>query len=483
MPVQLLQRLIAFRRRVRTRLFAFGLCTAVSGAVFAFLALVVLDRLLDLPPVPRLVAAVLFALGAVVALLHWVVRPLWRPITLGQIAGTLEEYFWPLEGGAGAKLDDRLSSTVEFLQGNQAGSDEMRRLVVANTDRIVQNIRFRDALSLRPLFIRGAALTVAVLLLLVTVLASPGFARMGLQRYLTPFSAPRWPREVQIVPLSADSRVAVGESMTLRMKVIRGLTPTLRGVVHLRTPDGQVTTQAMQRREHNQYVCTVSPITEDLTCWFEAGDDDTRHRPLEIRVVQRPVVVQALASIDPPPYAPEAPPLVVDLQAGDISAVAGSTITASVRASKPIASDSSGQPRASLEFDSGLRVPLHRSDDRRAQWLEGTFELLESTEFRVRLTDTDGFENPGGRPYRLAAQPDETPTVILHEPSGLAEATPTGSVALSVQAEDDFGITDLDVLGRTIDSKTPISQPITDRMSVHTEGRGEPVLPTTHHLN
>ena len=126
--------------------------------------------------------------------------------------------------------------------------------------------------------------------------------------------------------------------------MIRGLTPILRGVVHLRTPDGQITTQAMQRQGQNQYVCTVSPITEDLTCWFEAGDDDTRHLPLQVRVVQRPVVVQALASIDPPPYAPEAPPLVVDLQAGYISAVVASTVTVSVRASKPIARDSSGQP-------------------------------------------------------------------------------------------------------------------------------------------
>ena len=43
---------------------------------------------------------------------------------------------------------------------------------------------------------------------------------MGLRRYAVPFGPAQWPRDVEILPLSGDARVAVGEAILLR---IRGL--------------------------------------------------------------------------------------------------------------------------------------------------------------------------------------------------------------------------------------------------------------------
>ncbi len=470
----LIERLMAFRRLLRARLALFGAISTAACAVGGVMLLVGLDWLLELPTWPRLVAGLAFVIVWTAATIHWLVRPLLRPIGLGQIAGTLEEYDWPFDGGRRGKLDDRLSSTVDFLTGNPAGSEQMRRQVVASTDHLVEHIHFTEVLSLRPILHRAAGLAILAVLAGIITAAAPEFSRIGLRRYLSPFSDLRWPRDVQIVPLTGSLQVPMGEPAHLRLRIARGLTPTLRGVVHLRDGGGRVTHLAMQREGRDHFVCTLSAVSEDLTAWFEAGDDNTRDRPIEIRVVQRPVVVQAAATIEPPDYASNAAATVLDLQAGPISAVIGSAVTVSVRLSKPLGSDAAGCPTAALDFADGQTLALHRSDAGPESSLEGTFDLNGDVEFRIRATDADGWDNAAVRFYRIVAVPDETPIVVLLEPKSLVEVTPQGSLALLVRAEDDLGLTDLSIVAQGLGADNALRTSIADRLTV--VGDGERVV-------
>ena len=466
---RLLQRLIDLRRTVRRRLILCGACALTAVGILGFLAIALVDWLLWLPPVPRVILGLAYLVGGGALLWQWLLRPARAAFGLNQIAAKLEEYNWRIGEGQTARLEDRLSSTVEFLLGNQAGSEQMRERVIANTDRIVERMHFRDALAAGPLAVRGLGLLAAVVVFGTVLWAAPGFVQTGLQRYVAPTSAIEWPREVQIVPLTGDMLVAVGESATLRMRVIRGHDPGLRCVMHLRSSDGQRSTLTMRREGESEYTTTISAITEDLSYWFKAGDDSTADRPLHIRVVPRPTVVEALATVHPPPYALYATPVLSDLTGGDLSAVAGSRLRVSIRSNKPVRAEADGTADASLECTDDSRHPL-RFADAGGQALEAEFDLIADTQFRARLVDTDGFENRTGRVYRIRALADQPPNVVLVEPRSVTEVTPDGSVSLLIRADDGFGITDLRLVGRNLDTEEPFELPFTDRMTVSRAG-------------
>lgn len=479
---RLIERLTALRRKVRRRLVLFGVCSICSSVLAGFLLLVLLDWWLWMPPAVRLVVGLAFVAGGIAATVHWLIRPLREQVSISQLAAKLEEYHWPLENSSEGLFEDRLSSTVQFLLGDQAGSEEMRRKVIANTDRIVRRIQFADALSSRPLLVRAASVGVILLALVLVVQVWPAFAATGARRYATPFSGLEWPREVEILSLSQDASVPVGEALTLRMRIVRGLSSTLRPMTYLRSPQGEISRLAMQREGEADYTCTVAPITEDLVCWFVAGDDETSDDAISIRVVRRPAITEALLAIVPPAYAPEAPTVVVDLDAGEIAAVKGSMLEVSLRTSKPIRSSDSSRAEAAIAFTSGDTAPLRfaSGDSARRDELEGTFKLDEDADFRFHVVDDHGFENHGARRYRVRAEDDQMPGVVLLEPRGVTEITPDGSVSLLVRAEDDFGINSMRILGRRLDSDEPFEIPLAH--SVTPGPAGERVLALAEHV-
>ncbi|MCH7812857.1 MAG: hypothetical protein IID40_02430, partial [Planctomycetes bacterium] len=475
---QLLRRLTDLRDTVRRRLVLYGLCAVTAGGVLAALGLIAVDWLLWLPGPLRLVLGLAYLVGGLAAVWYWIVQPLQRQLSLSQLAGKLEQYMWRLGDGTLGRFEDRLSSTVDFLLGSPAGSEEMRRRVISNTDRIVEHVRFTDALSLRPLAASGAALAVTALLASIVWLQAPGFGSIGLRRYAAPFADLQWPRRVEIVPLSFDTRVAVGEAVNLELRIARGMTASLRPLVRLRGADGNVTNQSMQRQGADLYTCTISAITEDLTCWFRAGDDTTRHRPLHIKVIQRPAVVDALVVVDPPDYAPQAESVALDLRGGLLTATRGSRVQLTVRTSKPIQALPHRFADAELVFSEGPATALQFADD--FQTLTGTFELDSDKQFRIRLLDRDGFDNPAGRLHRIVARPDQPPNVVILEPKALTEVTPHGSVSLLIRADDDYGITALELAGRSRDQDQPFVIPLTEAMAV--APTGDRVLALCEHL-
>ncbi len=427
---ELLAKLSTLRRTIRRRLVAYGVCAVAVRGVASFLAIVMLDWLLWLPGALRLVGGVVFFVGFAAAVLHWIVRPLRAKIGLNEIAARLERHFGTFE--------DRLSSAVNFLERPAGESAPLVERVIAETERTVRHYSFESALSTGPLYRQIASFAVTALVLVAVLVGGGDWARVGLYRYLYPMGSIEWPRTVSIVPMTRDQAVAIGESVTVRMEVSRGLTESLRGEVHLREPDGRGWTLAMQRDSDGSFYATIDAVTEDLRYWFVAGDDSTGRMPFIIRVVRRPEVVEALATVEPPDYAQNRAPRVLDLGDGDVDAPLGGIVRVDVTASKPIvASGASGD--VGLVMASGEVVPLTIDADD-ATRLGCLLPVTEDQIFRVLLRDKDGLENHGALQYRIRAAPDTAPVVTVLQPQSLVEVTPTGTVRLSVRAADDFGI-------------------------------------------
>jgi len=439
---QLTQRLHRLRGIIRRRLLGYGVCAVLAGGVVAFLAIVSLDWFLHLPPIPRIIAAVIFLIGFLGACLHWIIRPLRLRLGNDELAARLEMHF--------GSLHDRLSSSVNFLESETGdhkhrGSQRMVQQVISNTERLISNLSFSSALSLRPLALRALVLAASLATLGIIALVSPGWVQTGLYRYVHPLREIEWPRRVAILPLTSDQIVAVGESVTVRMRVQRGLTPSLRSVVHLRELGGQTISLAMQREQiesegvpSDTFYAVVDAVASDLTYWFSAGDADTIRTPYSLRVIRRPQIMEVLATVEPPTYAPSAPSRVHDPNDGPIRVPSGGFVRLSVRSSKVTAThDGTG-----LRTTAGKLIPFI-ADSEDVRKLSCRFQVDSDLHFRVELHDTDGFENRGAPQYSILATPDLPPTVTILEPRAVEELTAGGSIESVVHAEDDFGIEDL----------------------------------------
>jgi hypothetical protein len=454
---ELLERLTALRATVRRRLLLYGLCMTGGGSLLALTLIVLVDWGLWLPAPIRLVVAAVFVVGGTAAAAHWLVRP-WRArITASQLAGQFERRF--------PKLGDRLTSTVGFVEAcsdggaprAHLGSESLVRRVIEETDRTVRRVPLEDALTLRPLA-RSVAFGLTTLVLVgLIVRVSPDWYATGLLRYALPLRATEWPHRVEIEPLQSDSKVALGGSLLVRMRVTRGADDGLRGIVRVREANGRLSTFAMQREGAADFYATIDAVHADLTYWFEAGDASTAAAPARVTVVTPPDVAEATVRIVAPDYAQPRPAEELALTGGEIRAVVGSVLTVTVRTGRPVGVDEQGGPTARLEFDGAEPVPLEFVAEDAAR-LTGRFELRQNDTLRIVLRDADGFENTARRDYRLVALPDEPPVVTVTEPSAITEVSPGGSVTLVAHAEDDLGIRDVRLTAEVVKRAEPFTQ-------------------------
>ncbi|MFQ5590122.1 MAG: hypothetical protein ACE5HE_03065 [Phycisphaerae bacterium] len=450
----LIRRLERIRRLVRRRLVEYGLCAVLCVGIASFITILALDWMLSFPAVIRVLIAILSLSGFVAACLGWIVRPVQADLDLAEIAGRLERHF--------KVFGDRLSSTVSFIgrppgDGSDLASAAMMERVIANTSQLANTLRLESVVTSKPL-VRQASLAIVALLVLMGVLVqSPQWAQTGLYRYVYPFGEIEWPPRVAIVTLTGPQTIALGESATVRMRVARGFKPGLRGIVHIRSKAGHTTSMPMRGDGEGLFQATIDALTEDLDYWFEAGDASTRKSLQTIRVVARPVVVEALATIAPPSYAHTATARTYDLQDGPVNTVIGAHVTLNVRASKPIpvAWAEDYKPAGTRLHVAGLR--FERSPEREAEerlvpltvnpddhhLLSAQLDITGDMHFRIELRDTEGFANRGGARHSILATPDKTPTVAILEPTSITEVTPQGAIPLILRTSDDFGVTAL----------------------------------------
>lgn len=426
----IIERLSGIRRVARRRLLLFGVFAVAAGGIAAFFTILTVDWLVWLPSALRILVAGIFLAGFLGATWHWVVTPLRAALSLEELAGKIEKHFPPLQ--------DRLSSSVNFLQRGDIESSPMAQHVVEATERAIEDLKLEDALVGGPVNRRAAALAGMTIILAFTMVTNPDWLRVGSQRYLHPMNELEWPRRVSIVPTTDQQVVALGDSVTVSMKVERGWSESLRAVVHVQERDGSTNSLTLQPTGESTYSTTISSITGELIYWFEADDADTRKHPGRVTVVKRPEVVDATAIVEAPPYAENLPTRSVDLRVGTVTGAIGGSITVHLRSSKDVVTgDVAGAAGIMTEDGEFIRLEPSSEDPRK---LTAHWTIDRDVEFRAVLRDEFGFESRASATYVLRAIADAAPTVTVLEPPPVYEVTATAKVPVLVRVEDDFGV-------------------------------------------
>ncbi|CAN5849919.1 hypothetical protein BH23PLA1_BH23PLA1_06310 [soil metagenome] len=460
-------RISALRGRVRRRLAWQGLCWVVLTLILAFLVTTWLDWFFPLAREVR--GALLIGSAVLVAWVVWrtVLIPLFARFDDLEIALKIEQR-WP-------GLNDRLSSTVEFLQAeaqenhgpeDRHGSRALREATIAQTLQEIESIDFREALDPRPMRLAGTLAAWAVACFAIITVAAPDFQRLALQRLL--LGSQQWPRQTYLSVTEAPVKVARGDpfrlavaaevgkelpvippriwfqAMTYAVPPLRLLEDSLNGRrpssarVFYRFSDGETAAESLRPDDQGVFHGRLESVSRPFRFYVAAGDDATAWRRVE--VVPPPALADVSIQLKAPAYTKpylgedEQDTLVETLAPGLTQArvVEGTEIRFDSSTNKPVVEAALFQD----DEQTGHEVQITRQ----GRQLSTFFPLFGSASYWFSLLDDEGFRNREAVRYEIRTVADATPRVVIEEPLNDRFVRPNADVPIRVVVDDDYGV-------------------------------------------
>ncbi|MGC4032741.1 MAG: hypothetical protein QM754_13620 [Tepidisphaeraceae bacterium] len=442
-PTELIESIDAVRRRARGLSVVYGVGIVMGAALAALLLVIALDWLLNLYAWPRLILMLAGIAGVAYAAFRFIAKPATADVPLADVAGRLERAF--------PQFEDRLRSTVNFVDGANPGSAVLQQRTIEQAVRLASGLDLRQAVVAKPAIVSlGSAIASGlVVLLLAGVVLDRGTWGVIVSRLVTPFSAKPWPKRVQIsLGDLLPGRVPVGQKIDVSLTIARGDKPSLRPILYYQIDNGPVQQVFMTRDDAGGFKSSLDARLEPgqtgatLKSWVVAGDDRQELSP--VAIVPRLAIRKITATLTPPAYAPARTTPPQDLAIAPAVAAEGGTVMLRVQFNKSLGqADPVLEPINASTATTGpatqpaMSVAWERDGDSVAV---ARFPASVSQRFRVRATDVDGFGNTALEEYELIVKPDTNLSIQLENPRRNEERTATAFVPMQAVTEDDCGI-------------------------------------------
>ncbi|MBN1479843.1 hypothetical protein EH223_18210 [candidate division KSB1 bacterium] len=185
----------------------------------------------------------------------------------------------------------------------------------------------------------------------------------------------------------------------------------------------------LNRAKSDSFTYTISNVRDSLRYSFFFQDFAS---PVHsIFPIERPVLRSLNVKIEPPAYA-NIDPYILEENIGDISALKGSKISLSGLANKNL---SSGYLLFSDEQKSDLAMQGRR--------IAAAFNVSRDDFYTIHLMDQDGYSSLSPIKYQINVIPDNFPIVRIIRPGKDIDLEEDMTIPLAIEAEDDFGISQL----------------------------------------
>ena len=461
---------------VRVRVLAIsGAAGACWGAVLAVLLLlsgVWLDLLWELPAALRAATSALAA-GAAVGLIAVLVGiTVWRDRD-SALARRLDR-----AGGFGGDVLTGWELENRAFAGGRSARAPMTtalaRMAVDHAAALARRVPPAEAAPAAPLkrpLCMLALLAGAVGLLAVSM---PGLAQTQWQRFAHPWAdvPPYSPIEFDVEP--GDIKVRYGDSLEVRVAVSGALADEVELVFD--AVDGTEQTLPMFPEPDGRWRTVLARVTTSTDYHVRARR--ARSERYKIEVITVPSLENVRVRITPPPYTGQAPyegPVPndgiaglrgtrVELWAASNRPLSGGRLTVTGGVADLPKADASEEPPTASEPADVKMAPAARGDVE----VLGRFFIVGDGKFELRVVDVDGEpsrESFGGAITRLY---DQRPFVRLIQPEKMSLATPTTRVPIDVSAEDDYGISRVQLYRSLNDSRPlptdlPVGEPAPTR--------------------
>lgn len=436
LPDQVKHALRSLERRLFFVLFAFGCGRTLWRACLLLVALYGLDRLLEPPVAVRLVLE-----GLALAVLLWwmrgdLLRPLRKRPARRDLAAIYERHV--------PTLGDRLATTVAAAEGQAQGSPELLAIVAQEAESRAGDLDPRPIVPTgraRRSLLNGAA---AAALVLGGISLFPSEAAIFWQRALG--QALAWPSatKLTLMPVyleGASEPIAVQHQdiEDFSVAVARGSVLSIRIRAEGEIPErvvayGGEVPQTLHALGGGDFVLRLSPLQEELTLSFQGGDDDDNRPRIQLQVGDPPRLALWEVTMTPPSYT-GLPQEVGSMH--ELRALQGSDL-----ALRFLPDRATEEVRVS--FLDGSPLELSQQED--GSYL-GTLTVATSGEVSLAMTGADGFRDDRATVLEWVAVPDLAPEPRILFPDERWLAVPGGSIPVALQAEDDYGLAEITLLG------------------------------------
>jgi len=239
------------------------------------------------------------------------------------------------------------------------------------------------------------------------------------------------PRKTHIEVPGGNRTVGIGDTVRLEA-LVSGIIPGHGKVaVRFRTRRAQEFPLEQNLDNRVQFGRTLENVQESFTYKFSLGDGASED--FEVKAIARPTV----ASIECEQQYPAYTGLKNAARSlGDLSLLAGSTLSIKATATKDLQSASIRLVGVEQEF------PL-RLDPRQPRAVAGQFTVPAKglIGFQVQMLDTEGMESRDSAVYRVDVLPDKVPQVRITYPDRKEElVTRAATMLVAFDASDDFQI-------------------------------------------
>jgi hypothetical protein len=439
-----------------------GATGIVWGTVAALACLVCgiwLDLMLELPAGLRITflvsavmaAAAVFARGARGALLAKAPQRLAERL----------DHFAASGGQIRSAVDLTSADPRTFVTHRPELSVGLARLAIERGSRIASAVPQRSVAPAGAVGKSLGALTLAGVCALVFIVCLPRLAATEWRRFADPFGDHPPFSTVTFSVEPGDVQVVYGAGLEVRGTVSG---PPVEGVelvlqFSAAASEGEQTNLhrsqvvdeevvPMFPEERGQWRASVANITRPLNYFLRSRG--ARSRRFSVDVLTVPKIEEVQFRITPPTYTQQATyegPLPREGLAG----LAGTEVRISIRSNRPLATGRltyivTGQPRRDVQI-----IPHDPAHDRQ---VSGTFSILGNGRIEALVTDAGGQESTDKVTAPVTLVIDERPFVRLIEPRAVAYATPTATIPVVISAEDDYGVSRLQLFRSLNDSRS-----------------------------
>ncbi|MBN2169846.1 MAG: hypothetical protein JW819_00835 [Candidatus Krumholzibacteriota bacterium] len=425
------RRLLALlRRELRRARRAHRRAALPAALAVSALALIVAALALRAAPPETPAAGLAGALAAwLAALLPWLAALAWPFLRLPDARRLLAE----AERRAGTR--QLLETAADVAEGRLAGKGYSPALM----DRVLERAASLAAVGLPPAprgpwsrRVAWASAGLAVLAAALLVLPSPAGIRPA--AFLTaPRAAAHYAERAWLELAPGDVEILAGSPLRLELRE-RGLPWRFAGALRLEIDEtGDLFRPTALRREGDTWVHEIDAVHQGLR--YRALRGRSRSPVHTVRVFHPPVLDSLRLAAVPPAYT-GLPRREVDLRSGELTVPAGSRLELDGIASAEL-------DAAWLRFETGDSLPLAVAGRR----LSGALAVTEpEARLAVGLRDTRGTVTLTPPLLGLRAVPDRPPRVEFLAPPPDAELSRDLLVDVELAADDDYGVTGLDLL-------------------------------------
>ena len=423
-PSDLNQIVSEVRSRWRTKLALRGIVRSVGVAVVLFVAAAYGMEWARFTASSIIAARILLASAVIASVFYFLVRPLRRRVTDEQVALYLEEHE--------PSLQARLVSAVEASQQatTSASAALVRRLVEEALEACALTNAARRTEEV-PLRRWGVVLAGVAAVATLFVLLGPAFVRNALSAILlvqrsveasTPYRIAVMPGNID-VPRGADQTISA---------TLTGFSSEEASVMLRRAPEEAYEELPLVLDEEGRYEGMVFDVDAPLEYFVEA--DGVRSATFTLTVIDAPYVERVELEYHFPAYTGLEPQTIQD--GGDIAVLQGTEVRLRV-----FSTMTTPGGRLALNEDESATLTAQADGS-----LTAVFTADRDGFYRIELDAPTGERTAASPQYTIDVLTDQPPSVSFAKPGRDTSASSIEEVYVEAQAEDDFGIRNLELV-------------------------------------